>query len=101
MDRPSYPALTPDPNTIYVQFNPTANANFQFQAIFDGQNYIVIVTWNLFGQRFYINIYDTSGNLILSMPVIGSPNDFNISMTSGYFATKLIYRVQSNNFEVF
>lgn len=86
--------------TTFVQFNPSATANFQFQATLDGNNYVVIVTWNLFGQRFYVNIYDTSGVLILAMPLIGSPNNYDISMTAGYFTTKLIYRVQSNNFEV-
>jgi hypothetical protein len=83
-----------------IQFNPSATANFQFQATLDGQNYIVVVTWNLFGQRYYINIYDTSGVLKLAMPLVGSPNDYDISMTAGYFTTKLVYRVQSNNFEV-
>lgn len=86
--------------TTLVQFNPSSTANFQFQATLDGQNYIVIVTWNLFGQRYYVNIYNTSGVLILAMPMIGSPADFDISMTAGYFTTKLIYRVKSNNFEV-
>jgi hypothetical protein len=83
-----------------ISFNPPPTSNFQFQATLDGQNYIVIVTWGLFGQRYYLNIYDTSGVLILAMPMIGSPTDYDISMTAGYFTTKLIYRVQSNNFEV-
>ncbi|MBV8060464.1 MAG: hypothetical protein JO253_02920 [Alphaproteobacteria bacterium] len=83
-----------------IPFNQSPTANFQFEATFDGKSYIVIVTWNLFGQRFYVNIYDTTGVLILSMPMIGSPDTKDISLTAGYFTTKLVYRVKSNNFEV-
>ena len=99
--RPTTPSLPPAPGTIYVPFLPSQTANFQFQATLDGRACIVIVTWCLFGERYYVNIYGTDTVLILSIPLIGSPNDFNISMTAGYFATKMVFRAASQNFEIF
>jgi hypothetical protein len=60
--------------TIYVPFTSSLTSNQQFQATLDGVQYIVILTWNLFDERYYINIYNTSQILILSVPMVGSPN---------------------------
>lgn len=56
-----------------TSFVPSALAPFQFQVTLDGQLYTVIVTWSLFGQRYYMNLFDLSGNLILSRSIVGSP----------------------------
>jgi hypothetical protein len=67
----------------------------------DGVIYIAVCTYNVFSQRYYISIYDTSRNLILYQPVIGSPVDANINLVFGYFKTStLIYRAITGNFEV-
>jgi len=100
VSRPVVAPLPVNPNTTYVAFNPSNSSNFQFQATLDGNNYIVIVTWNLFGERYYINIYDTSQNLILATAMVGSPNFYNISLTAGIFTTQLVWRVGSGNFEI-
>jgi hypothetical protein len=92
--------LPVNPATTYIPFLPASNANFQFQVTLDGANYSVIVNWNLFGQRYYLNIYTLTGARVLTVPLIGSPNFFNISMTAGYFTTMLIYRPGSGNFEI-
>lgn len=98
--RPSEKPLEAVPGTVYIPFVPSSSSNFQFQATFDAQVYTVIVTWSLFGQRYYVNIYDSSGVLIVALPMIGSPDFYNVSLTAGYFTTQLVWRVQSGNFEV-
>ncbi len=85
----------------YVAFNPSATSNFQFQVTFDGSDYTVIVNWNLFGQRYYVNVYALTGELIVCLPLIGSPNFFNISLVAGYFTTLFVYRAASGTFEIF
>jgi hypothetical protein len=92
--------LPVNPATVYVPFTPSASTNFRFQATLDGTVYNVIVNWNLFGQRYYVNIYDLTNVRVLTIPLIGSPNFFNISMTAGYFTTMLLYRPGSGNFEI-
>ena len=84
--------------TIYP-YNPSTQANFQFQPILDGQSYSVILTYNKFGERYYINIYDQSGALVVCLPLIGSPPYQNISMTAGYFKTQLVYRPDLQQFQ--
>jgi len=91
--------LSPIINNV-IQFAPTNNANFQFQATFDNSQYNVIVTWNIYAERYYINIYDINNTLILCVALIGSPLNYPISMTAGYFKTKLIYYPSSQQFQV-
>jgi len=82
------------------QFTPNSVNNFQFQPMLDGSSYVVMLTWNVFGQRYYVNIYDQSFGLIVCLPLIGSPIDKNISMTAGYFTSQLIYRPDLQQFQV-
>lgn len=86
--------------TTFFTFAPTSTTPYQFQPTFDGEIYTIICTWSLFGRRYYVNCYDLSGNLQFALPMIGSPQDADISMTAGYFTTKLVFRASTNNFEV-
>lgn len=86
--------------TILFPFTPSATSTFSFQPTFDGQPYTVIVNWNLYRQDYYINIYTLQGALVVCMPLIGSPNTYDISMTAGYFTTTLVYREDNQVFEV-
>lgn len=67
--------------TTYVDFVPSTSEAFQFQATFDSAQYNVIVTWNEFGERYYINVYDLAGNLVLSRGLIGSNTKLQASFT--------------------
>lgn len=64
-----------------VDFVPSTIAAFQFQAQLNGTPYNVTVTWNLFGQRFYINVNDLSGNLILCRALTSSGPSLLASLT--------------------
>jgi hypothetical protein len=86
--------------TTYINFNPSPNEPFQFQPTLDGSVYNVIVTYNLFGQRYYVNIYTLDNTLVVCLPLIGSPPGRDISLTAGYFTTTLVYRVANAQFEV-
>ncbi len=58
---------------VFVDFQPRATEPFLFKATLDGVLYDVLVTFNLFGQRYFLNIHDQDGNLIVCEPVVGSP----------------------------
>lgn len=83
-----------------IPFNPSPSANFQFQCTLDGAPYNVICTFNPYGQRYYITIYDLTGQEILSRPLIASPSFANVSLTLGYFDTTMVYRESSRVFEI-
>jgi hypothetical protein len=67
--------------TTYVGFLPSTTAAFQFQATFDGTPYNVVVPWLEFGQRYYINVYDLAGNLILARGLSASSTKLQASFT--------------------
>lgn len=77
-----------------------AYSNFEFLATLDRNTYNVIVTWSIYGERYYVNIFDTNNNRILTIPLIGSPNDYDISLVAGYFTSTLVYREKSRQFEI-
>ena len=86
--------------TTIIPFTPGPAAPFQFQATLDGNLYNCVVTWNLMGQRWYLNVYDLSGNLIICTAMAGSPAGYNISLVAPLFDTQLVYRVANLQFEV-
>lgn len=45
----------------------------QFQVTLDGASYNLSMPYNLYGQRYYVNCSDLQGNLIFSLPLVGSP----------------------------
>jgi len=85
---------------IVYDFQPSSKAPFQFQPTLDGSVYTVIVTWNLAGQRYYVNVYSLDGTLIVAIPMIGSPLGYDISLVAGYFTSTLVFREASQQFEV-
>lgn len=62
-----------------IDFAPSQLSAFQFQATLDGNEHTVIVTWALFGRRYYVNVYDPSGRLVVSLPMVGSPSTIRIA----------------------
>lgn len=86
--------------TAIIPFSPSDNNIFQFQATLDNQIYTVAVTWSLYGRRWMINILTLQQELVVAQPLIGSPLTANVSLTAGYFATVMVYREASNQFEV-
>lgn len=63
-------------------FVPSASTPFQFQPVLDGATYNVVVTWNVFGQRWYVNAFDLAGNRIVTIPVIASPSTIDLQAIS-------------------
>lgn len=65
--------------TTFYPFVPSNQAPPQFTTTLDGQQYTATVTWNLFGQRYYVNIATLTGELVVSLPLIGSPTGVNLA----------------------
>ena len=57
----------------YIPFIPSLLQAPSFQVTLDGNIYNVTVTWNLAAQRYYINITQLDGTLVLCRALIGSP----------------------------
>ena len=71
----------------------------QYQVTLDGDLYLATIGWLAFGQRLYIAITDSFGNIILNLPLISS--DHSLNLLAGYFTTsKLTYNSDDGIMEV-
>lgn len=60
-------------------FTPSPLQNQTFNPTLGGQTYTAVVTWNLFGQRWYLNLNDSNGNLIISTALVASQDPQQIA----------------------
>jgi hypothetical protein len=93
--------------TTYTQFSPSSTAPFQFQPTLGGNVYTLVVTWNIFGQRWYLNLYTSQQVPLYCAPLTGSPPDYNISIlppmdpTTGLpWTSTMCFREATQTFEV-
>lgn len=59
--------------TSFYDFQPNRQGPFIFQPTLDGQIYNAQVVWSVFGRRYYLYVYSLGGDLIFSVPMVGSP----------------------------
>ena len=84
-----------------ILFAPTQSAPFQFQPTLDGTVYNCIVTWSLFGQRWYLACYTLNGALVFNRAFVGSPLGYDINLLAGIFTTStLVYRQPTQMIEI-
>lgn len=76
--------------TIFTDFTPTATKPFQFSPTLDGSSYTLVVTWGLAGQRWYVNLYNQTGGLVVYLPLIGSPSSVDIESMTWDPTTRLV-----------
>lgn len=95
--------------TATVDFTPPSKGTFSFPVTLTGAtvnvssssaDFTVVVYWNTFGQRWYFNIVDQNGVLVVARPLIGSPPGYPISLTAGYFETPIVFLEASQQFVV-
>lgn len=67
--------------TLYP-FNPSPLQNASFNPTLGVQTYTAVITWNLFGQRWYLNLTDSNGNLIILTAVVASQDPQGITSIS-------------------
>lgn len=86
--------------TTLTQFTPseTAVPPFQFEITLDGTSYTVTTTWSLFRESWYLSLYTLDGVLVSTVPVVASPNGYDITLVPGFTDT-LVFRGQTQNFE--
>ncbi len=85
-----------------IPFQP-ANSSPPFQTVvtLDGANYALTVTWNVYGQRWYVTIMDDNGNIMWNGAMVGSPLTSSIFLAPGIFTSStILFREDTGNFEV-
>jgi uncharacterized membrane protein len=51
----------------------------------DGASYTATIAWNVYGQRNYITITDQYGNVVVTLPLIGSVQSTTYSFSESNF----------------
>lgn len=63
-------------------FTPAIGQNISFNPTLNSNTYTANITWNIFGQRWYLNLYDSNNNLIIATAVVSSDDTHPISSIS-------------------
>lgn len=85
--------------TTYIPFKPPANKPFTFQATIGGTQLFGTVPFNLYANRFYLQLKDGKNQIVVYMPLIASPDTYDINLAIAFTPGKLIYRASSSQFE--
>ena len=70
-----------------------------FQITLDGAYYTATIYWLYYGQRSYLRLTDSFGNLVVNIALIGSSTTQGvppIDIVAGYFQTSKIYYYPDN-----
>jgi hypothetical protein len=87
--------------TTYTPFVPNPVTAFNFLTTLDGTQYSVVITWNMSGQRWYLNIFTLQNVPVLIIALIPSPDDYDFNLLNGFFYTStLVFRESSQTFEI-
>jgi hypothetical protein len=60
-------------------FSPSPLQNATFNPVLGGQTYVATITWNVYGQRWYLNLSDSNGNPVITTAVVASQDPQGIS----------------------
>jgi len=89
--------------TTRIPFTPN-NSNsppFSTPLTLDGSSYVGNVTWNVFGQRWYMSIVDPTNAVIWCGAMVGSPLNYDILLAPGIFSqSTVLFREDTGNIEV-
>ena len=86
---------------MVIVFNPSKLSAFTFNVTLDNQLYTITVTWNVYAERYFFNIYNNFNELALSRPLIGSPLNYDINLLKDFFTSTMVFRQSTQQFEIF
>ncbi|HBV7900215.1 TPA: hypothetical protein OW273_001536 [Citrobacter freundii] len=84
---------------VIIPFKPDGQTPFTFQSVVGGIKVFGTVPYNLYANRYYVKLTDGQGKVITYVPMVGSPDNYDINLALPCAPGTLIYRVSSNQFE--
>ncbi|MBJ9210657.1 hypothetical protein I5481_02105 [Citrobacter freundii] len=83
-----------------IPFKPDGNQPFQFTARVGNYELFARVPFNLYANRYYLELKDSSGDVVVYCPLVASPDGYDINLALPCAPGKLIFRESTNQFEV-
>ena len=82
-------------------FTPATNGvPFVMQPTLDGSVYTLLVTWNIYAQRWYFALFTLQNVQVLEKALIASPAGHDIDLVWPLFNSMMVFREDSQAFEV-
>jgi len=81
-------------------FIETTLVPFSFQPTLDGQTYGASVPWSLFGRRYYLQLNDRNGVLVLYTALIGSPIGVDIQSVTWAVGTVTVLTAAPHGYAI-
>lgn len=85
--------------TTIIPFKPNGQVPFSFQVTVGNVKLFGAVPFNLYANRYYLALSDGTGAITVYVPLISSPDNFDINLALPYSPGMLIYRESSRQFE--
>jgi len=86
--------------TTLIPFKPDGREPFQFTTQIGRHELFARVPFNLYANRYYLELKGSSGEVIVYTPLIASPDGYDINLALPFAPGKLIFRESTNQFEV-
>lgn len=85
--------------TTYTPFKPDGQQPFSFQVIVGGTKLFATVPFSVYAKRYYLKLTDGAGATVVYVPLVSSPDFFDINLALPFAPGSLIYRDSSRQFE--
>ncbi|EPD1271069.1 hypothetical protein ACR6AX_001226 [Escherichia coli] len=85
----------------FIPFKPDGEKPFKFKFRMGGEILFARVPFNLYANRYYLELKNSSGEVIVYTPLIASPDGYDINLALPFAPRKLIFRESTNQFEVY
>lgn len=85
--------------TTYIPFKPDGERPFSFQAVVGGTKLFASVPFNIYAKRYYLKLTNGTGATVVYVPLVSSPDFFDINLALPFAPGALIYRASSGQFE--
>lgn len=85
--------------TVYIAFSPPASQPFTFRANVGGISLFGSVPWNHYAQRYYLQLKNSQNEVIACVPLVSSPDDYDINLALSTGSGSLVFRESTQQFE--
>ncbi|MCO4880233.1 hypothetical protein [Paraburkholderia caribensis] len=92
-------------DAILQAWAPSDTETFSFQVVltnFDltSETHTLSTRWNAYAANYQVVLQNSNSDEVLRVPMVGSPDAYDIPLTAGRFLTSVLFRTSTQNFEI-
>lgn len=85
--------------TTNIAFKPVSDQPFTFRASVGGSQVFGSVPWNHYARRYYLQLKDSQNAVVAYVPLVASPDNYDINLALSLEPGKLVFRDSTQQFE--